>query len=226
MDFLEIWGRVKEVTGWKKQLDMALFLGITGSSISGAKDRGKFPSDWAVKIAQHYGVSTDWLLSGEGQRSPELTSEDNAASATEALSDSGEFAFIPIYDVEIEAGPGALNGDERIVSRMAFRRDWLKEKTLDPSKLAVARVVGDSMTPTLSSGDMILLDLRAARARENAIYAFEVAGQIRVKRLQPLIDGSILVRSDNPSYETEMVPPAEVDRLRVIGRGVWVGKSL
>jgi phage repressor protein C with HTH and peptisase S24 domain len=97
---------------------------------------------------------------------------------------------------------------------------------LDPEKLAVVRVVGDSMMPTLLDGDDIMLDLRNVKPSADAIYVIEVAGDVRVKRLQPRIDGSIIIKSDNPAYETEIISAPDTERLRVLGRAVWAGKNL
>jgi hypothetical protein len=66
MSFDSVWERVVKTTGWKTQTDLATFLGITQASVAGAKKRGLFPIEWAYKIAQAYGTSTDWLLSGKG----------------------------------------------------------------------------------------------------------------------------------------------------------------
>lgn len=63
--FLQVQVRVNTVTGWRFLREMADFLGITPQSISGAKERGNFPVEWAFKIAQAFNTSTDWLLTGE-----------------------------------------------------------------------------------------------------------------------------------------------------------------
>jgi len=57
--------RVNTVTGWRFLREMGDFLEITSSTISGAKERGNFPVEWAFKIAQAFNTSTDWLLTGE-----------------------------------------------------------------------------------------------------------------------------------------------------------------
>lgn len=66
--FDAVWGRVREITGWTKQSELAAFLEIKSPGVAKAKARQSFPNEWALKIAQGYGVSLDWLLSGEGAR--------------------------------------------------------------------------------------------------------------------------------------------------------------
>ena len=66
MTFEEVWDRVKSVTGWQHQSQLAEFLGVKGPSINGAKRRDNFPIKWLEKIAEKYEVKIEWLLTGEG----------------------------------------------------------------------------------------------------------------------------------------------------------------
>lgn len=65
VEFRDIWDRVKKITGWKNQSEMAAFLGIAGSNISEAKGRNSFPHAWMEKISDEFNVSIDWLLTGK-----------------------------------------------------------------------------------------------------------------------------------------------------------------
>jgi len=66
MVFEDVWERVRLFTKWKTQGELAQFLGIQQGSVAGAKQRGAFPLQWAFKIAQHFKVNAEWLLTGEG----------------------------------------------------------------------------------------------------------------------------------------------------------------
>ncbi len=70
MAFDTCWERVKKATGMKTQSALAEFLGIRSASVTDAKNRDVFPADWAVKLAQHYGLSTDWIMVGRNPVSP------------------------------------------------------------------------------------------------------------------------------------------------------------
>ena len=61
-----VWERVKQITGWKKDNELALFLEVKPGTVSGAKQRDSFPIQWAFKIAQDFESNTDWLMTGEG----------------------------------------------------------------------------------------------------------------------------------------------------------------
>jgi hypothetical protein len=43
-------------------------LGIKHSSVASAKDRKSIPLKWIVEISDKYGISSDWLLYGEGPK--------------------------------------------------------------------------------------------------------------------------------------------------------------
>ncbi len=78
--FEDVWSRVKNITSWVKLGELANFLDISQSSVSGAKQkRDSFPLEWAFKIAQEFNCTTDWLLTG---KNPETTEKKKQPSAT------------------------------------------------------------------------------------------------------------------------------------------------
>lgn len=70
--FEEIAARALQATGKRNQAELAEFLEIRPASISEAKKRGNFPSDWMIKLIQKKKISPLWLLTGEGSRSIEI----------------------------------------------------------------------------------------------------------------------------------------------------------
>lgn len=77
MNFDEVWERICNVLRWRKLGDMADFLGIKSQSVSGAKSRGVFPIEWAFKIGQEHGLSTEWILTGKGIGGPGNTIDED-----------------------------------------------------------------------------------------------------------------------------------------------------
>jgi len=65
MSFDECWERVRKGAGLKTQASLAEILGIRSASVTDAKNRDSFPADWGVRIAQRFGLSTDWILTGK-----------------------------------------------------------------------------------------------------------------------------------------------------------------
>ncbi|SEQ58984.1 Peptidase S24-like [Loktanella sp. DSM 29012] len=81
------------------------------------------------------------------------------------------------------------------------------------------------MRPTLSDGDLVLVDERQITLRDRSVYAFvDVTGDARIKRLERL-DDQLLIRSDNPDHAIEIRKPSEANLIRLIGKVVWSGHS-
>ncbi len=87
--YLEVWKRVKKVTNWERESQLAKFLEVQAGTVSGAKTRNSFPIQWAYKVAQHFHCSTDWLMSGgdstekTGQTTPPLATLCEQSSQAE-----------------------------------------------------------------------------------------------------------------------------------------------
>lgn len=84
------------------------------------------------------------------------------------------------------------------------------------SNLKIASVSGDSMEPTLSHGDQVLVDTSCSRFIDDAIYAIQQDGHLRFKRIQLKLDGSIVVRSDG-STNIETYTAEEAARFFIVG---------
>lgn len=215
----ETLGRMRQSLGVSNNSQLAEKLGLSSSgTISLWKKRGKIPLPNLEKVAQLTSVSLDWLVAGEGEPGPTLS------DATCPIHEG--FVLIPRYNVEGSMGPGAVVGEERVIDRLAFKEEWIRTALgANPKDLALISTVGDSMEPTLHPGDLLMLDCSVNDVRDNAIYALQVNGTLLIKRLQRRVDGQVIVKSDNPAYEPEMIGPEAVDSLKVVGRLVWAGRK-
>jgi phage repressor protein C with HTH and peptisase S24 domain len=139
----------------------------------------------------------------------------------------GELVPVLRSPVRASAGPGAIPADERGRPYFAFDPKWLKAMTASPSsKLSLIRVEGDSMAPTLSAGDDILVDLADCGERlRDGIYVLRVDGTLLVKRLaiHP-VGRRVTVQSDNPAYGD--LPDCGLDEIECIGRVIWAGRKI
>ena len=212
-------GRVRAVTGWERQHEIAAFLGIKASSVSGCKARDSFPVEWAFKIASAYNVSTDWLLTGEGEKDRGSTAIKGEIRRIEKAA----FAEIPMASDELSAGGGQVVLSDTLRETYSFRRDWLAKKGIAKNKAVLMRVRGDSMSPTLEEGDTVLVDLLRTRVQPGRIYAIGMEDLIAVKRLE--FRGAVVrIISDNRElYEAYDVA---TDGIRVIGQVVWFAREL
>lgn len=138
-----------------------------------------------------------------------------------------DFVMVPRYDVSGSAGNGAVIHSEQIVDHLAFRADWVKNALGVARKdLALISVKGDSMEPTLSEGDLILVDTGVRRLEDSAIYVLRRGEGLFVKRVQNKLDGTVVVKSDNHRYDAETYTSESAPSIDVIGRVVWVGRRL
>ena len=136
-----------------------------------------------------------------------------------------DFALVERFDVTLSAGPGAAGVNVRELSPVAFRYDWLAAQSLSADQCVVATVGGDSMSPLIRDGDLILLNRQRGDLVSGEVYGFvDVEGDLLVKRLAK-IDGGLLLQSENSSYPPETRLGEDANRVRIIGRYAWSGHS-
>jgi phage repressor protein C with HTH and peptisase S24 domain len=137
--------------------------------------------------------------------------------------------LVPIkrHPVAVSAGPGAVVTEELGRPYFGFDERWLKALTATPPhRLSIVRVEGDSMAPTLNSGDDILVDLGDGSGRlRDGIYVLRVDDAVVVKRLALHPMGRrVTVRSDNPSYPDW--PDFGMEEINCIGRVIWAARRV
>jgi len=143
-----------------------------------------------------------------------------ASSATKA-----GLCLIPKLAIGASAGPGSINDAEALAGKIGFDEKWLRKQGLEPSKLSLIRVDGDSMAPTLNHGDDIMVDNKAAQASlREGIHVIRLDDVLMVKRLAKGPAGRISVLSDNPAYPDW--PDVDGASISIIGRVVWAGRRL
>ena len=117
------------------------------------------------------------------------------------------------------------------VGAMQMNHAWLRQhlNISNTSNLAVISADGDSMAPTFSSGDLLLIDRQVDQIKTDAVYALALEDQLYVKRLaRDIADGSVNIIRDNPAYGTQRITRDRAEQLQVIGRVVfaWRGAKL
>ena len=167
----------------------------------------KLPEEERGILARYFGVAES-LLGGP------------TASATKM-----GIRLIPKLAVGASAGPGAIPGRKTLAGKIGFDEKWLRKQGLDPSRLSLIQVDGDSMSPTLNHGDDIMVDNRAALTPvRDGIHVIRLDDVLMVKRLANGPGGRLSVLSDNPAYPGW--PDVDGAAVTIIGRVVWAGRRL
>lgn len=181
-----------------------------------------------VQLAEGLNVNLLWLATGEGPMRPDegeapqqhqLQAQSNARFITDTVD-------IPRLDVRASAGAGAVGSSGEVIESMPFPASLLKAKGLNPANLRIIDVAGDSMEPTLESGDLVLVDISAKRIRAESLYVLVRDGEVFVKRAQRRMNGAVLISSDNERYPPEEFTEETAEALDVAGRVVWYFRSL
>lgn len=138
---------------------------------------------------------------------------------------SSHFIRVPEHDVRASAGPGTIVEDETEVAEWTLPSDYVRRTlALRGNSLAMIEVVGDSMEPTLETGDKILIDLGDRNIAMPGVFALFDGDATVVKRVEK-VPGTeeIQLISDNPLHSNYRVPAQTVN---VAGRVVWFGRRL
>lgn len=163
-----------------------------------------------------------------GEEPPALGSPLAKARRAGPPTDAGDDAYarVAVYEGRAAAGAGGDSGD-RVKHYLVFREQWLRAVTSAPiDELAVIEIDGDSMEPTLRSGDHALVDRTEVRPRQkDGLYVIRADGGLQVKRVSAHpVTGFLTISSDNAAYRSYAdIRPGDV---AVIGRVIWIGRRM
>ncbi|WP_163000650.1 S24 family peptidase [Vibrio owensii] len=176
----------------------------------------------SIESQEVLATSLSWSVSEFGSEAFSKTIEE--LSKANCFDD--EFAMIPGYSVQVSAGHGCISGKNSSPTRhLAFRRKWLKWKGFSEKDLTVVWAKGDSMHPTISDNDTLVVHLGRKEPKDGYIYVFRNGDELFVKRYQSIL-GSWRLISDNSLYSPIDIPKHEQHQFEVIGQVVHVAKDI
>lgn len=149
-----------------------------------------------------------------------------AADAAQVSNKDDEAEFIPIrhYAVKFSNGHGRAVYDESTKPSLSFRADFIRQLGIKPQNAVVVDSDGDSNLPLVQEGGVVLVDRGAKEVINGRFYAFRANGNLLIKRLNALEDGSILAMPENRAYPPKIY--REGDDFEIIGRACWTGHVL
>lgn len=244
---MSLGSRIKLVRGKLSQKDFGTIFSATPNTIRGYETDTTSPNaDFISAICEHYSLSSDWLLFGNGPMTKEVSvppksttkpsheSEQHAAITVDANGqpkipewknpDPEIFDYIPMAKANLSAGGEAFVLTEEIEGYYAFRNTWLNSVASSKRNLVLMRVIGDSMEPTIKSGDTVLIDTGRKEIKEGQIYALRVDNTVIIKRLAYRLGGKVMIISDNrQEFETYEASPEDV---HVLGQVIFFSRVL
>lgn len=186
-----------------------------------------------ARLAKAGNVTIHWLATGEGPMEEghhvgePVVAYGVRPEAIAALGELRDFVLVPRYDIEASAGPGRAVQRESEVGRVAFRKDWLRGRGVDPVDANIIRIVGDSMEPEIPDGALVLVDTAQERLGPDGIYVLLLDGDVVAKRLQrDLATGGVIVHSENRRYSDQTLTAEQAENLHIIGRVIWIAKEI
>ncbi|EKZ6402246.1 TPA: helix-turn-helix transcriptional regulator [Klebsiella aerogenes] len=174
-----------------------------------------------VEIAKALGVRTDWLSTGSG---PMRDDGQEPVSALPQQNTSPADVFrVEVLDLTVSAGPGSFMISEfvEVLHAIEFTTEHARSLFGNRSQadVKVMTVDGDSMCPTIQSGDRLFFDVSVRNFKVDGVYAFVFGQHFHVKRLQ--MQGlQLAVLSDNPAYKDWYVTEENQDQLYIMGKAL------
>lgn len=151
--------------------------------------------------------------------------DERVLGGPEPQAGKGGMRKVPKLAVAASAGFGSFGDGEQLAGQVGFDEKWLRQMGVDPARVALICVEGDSMQPTLNDGDDIMVDEGATSTPlRDGVHVIRMDEMLMVKRLARGPAGRLSVLSDNPAYPDW--PDVAAKDVIVIGRVIWVGRKL
>lgn len=186
--------------------ELSRTLGVASSVIYAWKMRDSIPrADIAVKVAEALNTTVEYLING---------------TETGIINNRSRSTFVvPVLNQELSAGKGDLLPEDDFVKGLIELPSFLREYG---EHLAGLYVHGDSMSPTLENGDLVICN-SLGWDNEEGLYAIRFNGNGYVKRIQ-VGAGKIIITSDNPKYKP-IEEPSESENFEIIGKVLLILKK-
>lgn len=178
-------------------------------------------------LARWLGVRVEWLEYGLG----EMRESDQAKPEPEPSADSSddEYVHVPLKSAKGAMGRGYENPYVEVKGHLAFKRSWIKARGLNAKYLEAFYADGDSMYPTINSGDVVLLNKAQKEPAHNKIFALNGADGVIIKRLSHASAvnqwGLISDNLDKREFPDQWLDEDD-EPMSLMGQIVWRGGDL
>jgi phage repressor protein C with HTH and peptisase S24 domain len=208
-------------------VELAEIAGVSKQSVTNWIARDSISKKGAERLAKHFGVSMEWLLTGDNIETGK-TERSNVIWQGGINEVAQEYSYvdevlIPYFkEVSLSAGGGDFLQLETNGRTKKFAKTELKALGVDISNSACATVHGDSMTPVLPHGSSVGVDMSDTKVKDGKMYAIDRGGMLYIKRLYKEANNGLRIFSYNKEeYPEERLTEEQVKRIKIIGRVFW-----
>jgi phage repressor protein C with HTH and peptisase S24 domain len=226
VDDIKLIGKLLEWSG-DNAAQVAAKIGVANTTINRhANGTAKFSLGRATvsKLKEAYpefpGFTSDRHSTPQFDKRPDISDRQPTHNV-----DSGETVDVISVDLSLSMGPGTIVEEFPEEVPVKFDLASLRRITrTPPQRIRLIRGIGESMMPTLQSGDQIMIDLNErSYSRIDGIYWVNHFGAHGIKRLRAVGRGRMLIVSDNPAVNDQEV---DAEDLLIHGRAIWVAREL
>jgi phage repressor protein C with HTH and peptisase S24 domain len=215
---------------------LADFCGVSRPAVSGwiEENTQTLEQNNAEKAARFLGVNHRWLnglgssmLDDVDSPVPDKPSQYKPVMVWEAPEDldPNTYVIIPHVDVKFSAGDGRVVEIEPTTKGYGTAQlwEWVQKKRISPKNLITVDIDGDSMEPKIPNGSVVTLDKSINtldQVQSGKVYAIRYGNELKIKRLSKRFDGALIIDSDNPDYDREIVEVDQLEHISIIGKYV------
>lgn len=210
--------------------DVARHFDVKPPSVQGWLKHGRISKSHIEKLLayfsdvvgpEHWGISSTGF--GRADLGPAVQTPLRPVVVVESDDQVPEgMIIIPRYTVKASAGHGepVLEVDTEGQPNY-FRSGWAQKNGYRPDALFSIVAMGNSMEPTIPNGASLIVH-RQAEIVSGRVHVLCRGDECYVKRLIRQMDGSILVKSENPDYKDVLISQDDPMPLHVVGLVVSV----
>lgn len=188
---------------------MKFTLNLSKQSLSKYKKRDTLPYKEIAYFCAKRNISINWVLFEQLPRSLESETEKytrikyftkiQASAGGGAYQEGSEFKWIEVPSPEISKLYSSCSVSPHI-------------------SLGAISVLGDSMEPLLSDGDVVLFDISERELIESGLFIYSSSEGLFIKELQRVSDESLVLKSHNPLYENIHLGIDEIETSLIMGK--------
>lgn len=203
------------------QVQLAKRAGISQPTLANLESGKNKRSKFLPEIAQALGMTLAELMQDEPANLPM-----NYTPVIEHDPDNDEFAEIRKVKLRLSAGITGFDPIPDIEDGrpITFRKEWLIKKGYAADKLIAIGVKGESMEPTMSAGDTVVINIADTIPKDGKTYAVNLDGEAVIKRMSRRFGRWFLV-SDNPDQARYHPHECTQGNCIVIGRVVMLQRE-